>query len=73
MSAQATERDPRFEKLLEFLRDERGFDFTGYKRPSLIRRIDKRMQDAKFDGDYAAYREYLVANPNEFTHSSTRS
>jgi two-component system CheB/CheR fusion protein len=62
------ERDPQFEELLEFLRDERGFDFTGYKRPSLIRRIGKRMQDAKFDGDYAAYREYLSANPNEYTH-----
>jgi len=60
------ERDPEFEELLEFLRDERGFDFTGYKRPSLMRRIGKRMQEAKFDGDYAAYREYLAANPPEF-------
>ena len=31
------------EELLDFLRDERGFDFTGYKRPSLGRRIAKRM------------------------------
>src|SRR3954451_6508342 len=60
------ERDPEFEELLEFLRDERGFDFTGYKRPSLMRRIGKRMQEAKFDGDYAAYREYLTSNPPEF-------
>jgi two-component system CheB/CheR fusion protein len=63
----AAERDPQFEALLEFLRDERGFDFTGYKRPSLVRRIGKRMQDAKFDGDYEAYREYLADNPNEYT------
>ena len=66
MSAQ--ERDPAFESLLEFLRDERGFDFTGYKRPSLMRRISKRMQDAKFDGDFAAYRDHLQQHPDEFTH-----
>jgi two-component system CheB/CheR fusion protein len=61
------ERNPEFETLLEFLRDERGFDFTGYKRPSLMRRISKRMQDAKLDGDFAAYREYLARHPGEFT------
>jgi two-component system, chemotaxis family, CheB/CheR fusion protein len=63
----APERDPEFESLLEFLRDERGFDFTGYKRPSLMRRISKRMQDAKFDGDFAAYRNHLHEHPDEFT------
>jgi two-component system, chemotaxis family, CheB/CheR fusion protein len=62
------EHDPAFEELLEFLRDERGFDFTGYKRPSLVRRIGKRMQDARFDGDFAAYREYLAGSPLEFAH-----
>jgi two-component system, chemotaxis family, CheB/CheR fusion protein len=62
------ERSPEFEALLEFLRDERGFDFTGYKRPSLMRRISKRMQEAKLDGDYAEYRTYLQQNPDEFTH-----
>jgi two-component system, chemotaxis family, CheB/CheR fusion protein len=62
------ERDVDFESLLEFLRDERGFDFTGYKRPSLMRRISKRMQDARFDGDYGAYKEYLAENPDEFRH-----
>ena len=33
------------EELLLFLRDSRGFDFTGYKRSSLARRIRKRMQE----------------------------
>jgi two-component system CheB/CheR fusion protein len=61
------ERDPEFEALLEFLRDERGFDFTGYKRPSLMRRISKRMQEAKLDGDYAEYRRRLQQHPDEFT------
>ena len=27
------------EDLLEFIRDSRGFDFTGYKRASLARRV----------------------------------
>src|SRR4051794_33965885 len=60
------ERDPEFEQLLEFLRDERGFDFTGYKRPSLMRRITKRMQEADLHGDYGVYRDYLGQHPEEF-------
>jgi len=60
------ERDPEFEALLEFLRDERGFDFTGYKRPTLMRRIAKRMQEVGLDGDYAAYREHLARHEDEF-------
>jgi CheR methyltransferase, all-alpha domain len=31
------------ETLLEFLKRSRGFDFTGYKRTSLERRIRRRM------------------------------
>ena len=38
-----TSVDPTFERLLEYVRDTRGFDYTGYKRPSLIRRFEKRM------------------------------
>jgi two-component system CheB/CheR fusion protein len=52
--------------LLEFLRDERGFDLTGYKRATLRRRIDKRVQ-ATGAADYARYMDYLEANPREFT------
>ena len=37
--------NPSFEKLLEYLKQERGFDFTGYKRSSLQRRILQRMQN----------------------------
>jgi two-component system CheB/CheR fusion protein len=32
---------PDFEELLDFLRSSRGFDFSGYKRSSLIRRVNK--------------------------------
>ena len=59
------ERDPQFEELLAFIRDERGFDFTGYKRPSLLRRITKRMEDVHVSS-FPEYREYLEQNSNEF-------
>ena len=38
--------DPDLEDLLAFIRDSRGFDFTGYKRSTLTRRIRKRMSEA---------------------------
>jgi two-component system, chemotaxis family, CheB/CheR fusion protein len=59
------ERDPAFEELLGFIRDERGFDFTGYKRASLSRRISKRMQDAKTE-TFEDYRKHLDDDPQEF-------
>ena len=57
--------DASFERLLEFLQQQRGFDYTGYKRPSLMRRVARRMQLAgveSFDG----YIEYLEVHPEEF-------
>src|SRR5689334_14286129 len=60
-----TVREQDFEELLAFIRDERGFDFTGYKRPSLRRRISKRMKDVRVDS-FPAYRAYLEQNPDEF-------
>ena len=60
-----SERDPAFEQLLAFIRDERAFDFTGYKRPSLMRRIMKRMHERGIDS-YDAYRTLLSGEPDEF-------
>jgi two-component system CheB/CheR fusion protein len=57
--------DPQFESLLEHLRQSRGFDFTGYKRPSLMRRIKKRMQTLNIDS-FADYTDYLEVRPEEF-------
>jgi two-component system CheB/CheR fusion protein len=57
--------DPDFESLLAFVRDNRGFDYTGYKRPTLMRRFQKRM-DTVGAQSYAAYREYLEREPDEF-------
>ena len=57
--------DPSFEQLLEYVRDARGFDYSGYKRPSLMRRVEKRMQTVG-SGSFADYRDYLEAHPEEF-------
>ena len=58
--------DPGFEALLEFLRDNRGFDFTGYKRSTLVRRVEKRMAEVEVE-DFLAYQGFLEAHPGEFT------
>lgn len=57
--------DPHFEELLDYLKRTRNFDFTGYKRASLMRRIDKRME-AVHVRSYTDYRDYLEVHPNEF-------
>jgi two-component system, chemotaxis family, CheB/CheR fusion protein len=54
-----------FEELIEFIRRDRGFDFTGYKRSSLMRRTIKRMRDVGIDS-FPAYLEHLRTQPEEF-------
>src|SRR5260370_37419086 len=56
---------PDFERLLQSLRETRGFDCSGYKRNTLLRRIAKRMTHVGADG-HGAYLDYLQANPDEF-------
>src|SRR5919197_6700975 len=55
------------EELLEHVRSSRGFDFTGYKRMSLARRVAKRIQTLNLQG-YGDYRDYLEVHPQEFTN-----
>lgn len=56
---------PEFETLLEYIKRSRGFDFTGYKRASLRRRLDKRIAEVGCR-DYVAYTDYLEVHPDEF-------
>ena len=56
---------PDFDPLLDYLKRTRGFDFTAYKRPSLMRRIQKRMQSVGIDG-FADYVDFLEVHPDEF-------
>ncbi|MCV2491549.1 PAS domain-containing protein [Geodermatophilus sp. YIM 151500] len=57
--------DPDFEELLAWLKESRGFDFTGYKRPSLLRRITRRMHDVGLDS-FTGYRDHLELHQEEF-------
>jgi two-component system, chemotaxis family, CheB/CheR fusion protein len=57
--------DPDLENLLAFIRDSRGFDFTGYKRSSLARRVRKRMNEVAISG-YLDYRDRLESSAEEF-------
>ncbi|HKC54499.1 MAG TPA: CheR family methyltransferase [Vicinamibacterales bacterium] len=57
---------PEFEKLLEHLKSTRGFDFAAYKRPTLSRRVDRRMSTVGVDS-YTAYLDYLQVHQDEFT------
>jgi two-component system CheB/CheR fusion protein len=63
--ADSGESDADLEELLYFVRDSRGFDFTGYKRSSLTRRIRKRMADVGV-GEYLDYRDLLETSAEEF-------
>ncbi|MEO0455935.1 MAG: CheR family methyltransferase [Cyanobacteria bacterium P01_A01_bin.114] len=54
-----------FETLLEYLRQTRGFDFTGYKRSSLQRRVTKQMRTHEID-NFGDYLDYLEVHPEEF-------
>ena len=60
------ELNPQLEQLLDYIKENRGFDFTAYKRAGLGRRIEKRMQILHLPG-YAEYTEYLKAHLEEFT------
>jgi two-component system CheB/CheR fusion protein len=54
-----------FESLLEYLKETRGFDFTGYKRSTLKRRVTRRMQSHNID-NFGDYLDYLEVNSEEF-------
>ena len=61
-----TEDDPAFERLLQFLKESRSFDFTGYKRPSLVRRVHHRMHEVGLSS-VEDYQDMLQLQPDEFT------
>jgi two-component system CheB/CheR fusion protein len=59
------ENDPQFEILLGHLKRTRGFDFTGYKRSSLMRRVNRRLQTLGIV-NYVDYVDFLEVHPQEF-------
>ncbi|WP_433362589.1 CheR family methyltransferase [Actinoplanes sp. CA-142083] len=58
--------DSQFEALLLHVKELRGFDFTGYKRSSLMRRVERRMAQVHIGG-YQEYQDYLELHQDEFT------
>ena len=61
-----TEQGTGFEALLEHLTRYRGIDFSGYKQPSLTRRMVSRMRVAGV-GNCVDYLAYLDEHPAEYT------
>jgi two-component system CheB/CheR fusion protein len=51
--------------LLEFVKHTRGFDFTGYKRSTIERRVAKRMGELELER-YEDYVDHLELHPEEF-------
>jgi two-component system CheB/CheR fusion protein len=64
-NAPATPRNGQLDELLSFIDRTRGFDFSGYKRSTLERRIAKRMDLVGVE-DYESYRDFLELNAHEF-------
>ncbi|PSB28626.1 CheR family methyltransferase [Stenomitos frigidus] len=57
--------DKAFEALLDYLKRSRGFDFSGYKRSSFQRRVQKQMH-LRGVACYEDYIDYLEVHPEEF-------
>ena len=59
------EKTQEFEALIEFIKQNRGFDFAGYKSTGLMRRVEKRMQAVGLVR-FNDYIDYLEVHPEEF-------
>ncbi|HEX4812798.1 MAG TPA: CheR family methyltransferase [Nonomuraea sp.] len=59
------EEEREFDDLLILLKETRGFDFAGYKRNTLIRRITRRLEALKLR-TYGEYRDLLELQPEEY-------
>jgi len=60
-----TDATSEFDRLLEYLKRTRAFDFGAYKRASLMRRVEKRMQMVGI-ASFSDYTDYLEVHPEEF-------
>ncbi|MEA2670831.1 MAG: two-component system, chemotaxis family, CheB/CheR fusion protein [Chloroflexota bacterium] len=60
-----TALDPAFEELLTVLYQTHHFDFSGYKRSTLVRRVRRRMDLLGLDA-FVDYADYLEVHPEEF-------
>jgi two-component system CheB/CheR fusion protein len=59
------EAGKQFEALLVYLRESRGFNYAGYKRTTIVRRIGQRCTELGLSS-FAAYQDYLEVHTEEF-------
>jgi two-component system CheB/CheR fusion protein len=59
------QRAQELDSLLEYIKASRGFDFSGYKRSSLERRIAKRLDSVSIDS-YSDYQDFIEVHPDEY-------
>lgn len=59
------ETNQDFEELLDYLKHSQKCDLTGYKRSTLMRRFQHRMQTINIDS-YQSYLQYLQIHPQEY-------
>ncbi|HKU44436.1 MAG TPA: CheR family methyltransferase [Polyangiales bacterium] len=55
------------DELLAYLHETRGFDFSGYKRAGLARRLGKRVRTLELE-NFNDYVDYLQVHPDEFAN-----
>jgi hypothetical protein len=60
-------REQELRALLDFIKQNQGFDFSGYKHVGLIRRMDKRLQAVGVE-QFSDYVDYLQVHPEEFAY-----
>jgi two-component system, chemotaxis family, CheB/CheR fusion protein len=63
--------DDTLDRFLEHVRERSGIDFGAYKRPTIVRRIERRMAATR-SPTLADYRRYLLRRPEE-VHRLTSS
>lgn len=61
-----TQVDPAFEELLRVLFQSHHFDFSGYRRSTLVRRVQRRM-DILGISTFADYADHLEVHADEFS------
>jgi two-component system CheB/CheR fusion protein len=65
------DHDETLDRFLAQLRDRAGIDFSDYKRPTIVRRLERRIAATRSSG-LADYRRYLLRHPEE-VHRLTSS
>jgi two-component system CheB/CheR fusion protein len=56
-------------EILETIKKETHLNFTEYKRPTIIRRVVRRMAECNIQS-FSDYIDYILKNPDEIEHLS---